>query len=156
MGCLRSRTSNGYRPVCIRHWHCSVYLHQIPGSAEKDTRCTSEKRTFPRDHQLLCSYLSATVHYEFWYSGRTGSGQQLWHYHHGSICRSGEDRCICLSSRTGFRKCIFHLYCPELWGKTAGAHQKRNPNSGHYFPVLRTPSVHSGMLICSPSDESVY
>ena len=49
-----------------------------------------------------------------------------------------------------------HLYCPELWGKTAGAHQKRNPNSGHYFPVLRTPSVHSGMLICSPSDESVY
>ena len=87
---------------------------------------------------------------------RTGACQQLWHDDHGLVCRSGKDRCFCLSSCPGFRKCIFNLHCAELRRRTDQAYQKRNP--GGSCDICRFQSGHftACLYIRRASDVTVY
>ena len=93
----------------------------------------------------------SAVYYEFWHPDGAGAGQQLRYGHHGGLCGSGEDRFLCLYAGAGFWQRLLDLCGPELRGRPAGPHQKRNPQCRADKRGVLHRHQRAGLRLCRPA-----
>lgn len=58
-----------------------------------------------------------------------------------------KNRLVCLYAGTGIRKCLFHLYCPELRSEKRGTDPQRSEKCLDYHRSLLSGHFHSGLFI---------
>lgn len=66
---------------------------------------------------------------------------------HGRLCGSNKNRLVRLYAGTGIRKCLFHLYCPELRSEKRGTDPQRSEKCLDYHRSLLSGHFHSGLFI---------